>query len=277
MHCNFRFKAKVFTKVVNNYIYACVCLTEEYRQVGINFVCSHWWIWKEKDSLKLTVAVKIEEMQIYKPVIRCHLLVHGEKEKINSPYTNKTVRLIYRICLQCLYTQGGVNLGIFCLRSLSHRTWSHRQLEERFSKRDKQGAVKKDREKEGGGRVEKCQLCSGKGTQVIPSPSGIPQRILLSPRGCWSETGVSEHSLLPLLPGCLVQHQKKRYVHKRFVQKLSQSLKIQYRPESELNTKSPQKNPACQSSFSNASTLGSHSEKEIRNTWNKHLFLAVVI
>lgn len=65
------------------------------------------------DSLKLTAAVKIEEMQIYKPVIRCHLLVHGEKEKINSPYTNKSVRLIYEICLQCLYMQRGVWTWLF--------------------------------------------------------------------------------------------------------------------------------------------------------------------
>lgn len=120
----------------------------------------------------MTVAVKIEEMQIYKPVIRCHLLVHGEKEKINSPYTNKTVRLIYGICLQCLYTQRGVDLVLFCLRSLSHRKWSHRQLEKRFSKRDKEGTVKKDREKEGGGIVEKGQLCSGKGAQVISTHQG---------------------------------------------------------------------------------------------------------
>lgn len=67
-------------------IFMCVhvCLTEEYSQVGMNF-CVFWWICKEKDSLQLTAAVKIQEMQIYKPVIRCHLLVHGEKEKVNSP------------------------------------------------------------------------------------------------------------------------------------------------------------------------------------------------
>ncbi|EOB05393.1 hypothetical protein Anapl_09907 [Anas platyrhynchos] len=42
-------------------------------------------ICKEKKSQKLADAVKIEDMQIYKPVIRCHLLVHEEKEKIDSP------------------------------------------------------------------------------------------------------------------------------------------------------------------------------------------------
>lgn len=138
-----------------------------------------------------------------------------------------------------VHAERGVDLVIFW--SLRRRIWSYRQLEKRFCKRDKEGTVKETRDGEGGEIVEKGQLCSGKGTQVIPSPSGIPQCILLSPRGCWSQTGVSEHSLLPLLPGCLLQHQKKRYLHKRFVQKLSQPLKIWCSPESELNNKTHKK------------------------------------
>lgn len=220
-----------------------MCLTEEYRLVGTNFVCSHWGIGKEKDSLKLTVAVKIEEMQIYKPVIRCHLLVHGEKEKINSPYTNKSVRLIYGTCLQCLYMRRGVGTWLFSAYDHSVTEHDHAGNKKRVSKRDKEGRVKKDWEKEGEGTVEKAELCSGKGTQVISSPSGISQCILLSPRGHWSTIGVSEHSLLSPLPGCLVQHQKKRYMHKRFVQNISQPLKIKSSPESELNNKKPTKKP----------------------------------
>lgn len=137
-----------------------------------------------------------------------------------------------------VHAERGVDSVIFW--SLRCRIWSsYRQLEKRFSKRDKEGTVKKAREDEGGGIVEKGQLCSGKGTQLISSPSGIPQCILLSPRGCWSQIGVSEHSLLPLLPGCLLQHRKKRRLHTRFVQKLSQPLKIQGSPESKLNNKNP--------------------------------------
>lgn len=67
-------------ELFSNYIY--VCLTEECRQLGI--VCVHVDRYIKK-SLKLADAVKVEDMQIYKPVIRCHLLVHGEKKKINSP------------------------------------------------------------------------------------------------------------------------------------------------------------------------------------------------
>lgn len=71
----------IYMKLIINNIYVwlknvdtCLCV-----------VCSCWQICKEKKSQKLADAVKIEDMQIYKPVIRCHLLVHEEKEKIDSP------------------------------------------------------------------------------------------------------------------------------------------------------------------------------------------------
>lgn len=128
----------------------------------------------------------------------------GENQQ---PYINKSVRL-YNTCLQYPYVQTVVWKLLFSVYEHSVTETHHTGNWERQSLKGKKRTGNEEKEREG--IVERGQLCSGKGTKLIHSPEGIPQRIRsrLSRRLRVSP----ELSLLPLLAGHLGQRRKRRYV-----------------------------------------------------------------